>query len=352
MKKRSAILLLLSLILLTFLFSGCSNNSSTNTPGKTSTNDTAPDSESEKTYTIKLSHPSAEDHPMHIACLQMAEEAAEKSNGRLNIEIYAYNALGDATDVIDQIQQGVVDAGLYTTGQLSAYDVNFNVVAFPFLYDGFDHVFQALDGDAGDMIKDLAEKYNFHIMNFWDFGFRQITNSVHPINTPEDMKGLKMRVPSEPVNEATMRALGAVPTTIAFSELYMAMQQGVCDGQENPLTTIFTNKLYEANKYVAMVDYCYNTSALVFNLDMWNELPEDLQKILREVGENAKNYDRQLAIEANDSTVAEMEALGVEFTYPDLSAFREAVQPALDELVASVDKDFANQCMDLVDAAR
>ena len=167
--------------------------------------------------------------------------------------------------------------GLPTQGQLDKYDKAFAAIELPFIFNGPQHAFPILDGPAMDWLAPLAEKQGFVLLRNWEYGFRNVTNSVRPINTPDDVKGLKIRTPPELQIQASMEALGAVVQAIAFPELYLALSQKVVDGEENPIAVIYFNKIYEVQKHLALTRHVYNNMIHTVGVNTWKRLTPDQQ---------------------------------------------------------------------------
>ena len=301
---------------------------------------------------LRLSHSAFEGHPTWASCETLKKEIEARTNGAITVEIYPSSMLGNTTDVVEQIKLGVVDMGIYTNGQLSAYDSSFGILNFPYFFDDHRHVFACLDGKPGDMLKAKALEAGFKVLYFWDNGFRQVTNSVRPLNSPADFVGLRLRVPPEITLETAMRTLGATPTTIAFTELYMAMLQGVCDGQENPLATIYNDKFYEAQKYVAMMNYSYHTNHILFNPGVWNSFSPEIQKAIMEAGEVATKFNRQLVMDNEKQYIEDLIKNGMEFSYPDPAVMRETLMPARQELSKTVNAAWYEEFAAAVEGVR
>ena len=201
--------------------------------------------------TLRFAHFAQEDHPANIAAKQFASRVEARTGGAIKINIFPNNSLGGPPEQAQQIKLGVIDMGLPTQGQLQNYEKAFGAVMLPFVFDSPAHVFRVLDGPAMAWLAPLAEKQGFILLRNWEYGFRNLTNSVRPINTPDDVKGLKIRTPAELQIQASMEALGGVVQAIAFPELYLALSQKVVDGEENPIAVIFYNKYYEVQKHLA-----------------------------------------------------------------------------------------------------
>jgi tripartite ATP-independent transporter DctP family solute receptor len=232
--------------------------------------------------TLRFAHFGAEDHPSNIAAKQFAERVGQRTNGEIKINIFPNNVLGGPPEQAQQIKLGTIDMGLPTQGQLDKYDKAFGAVMLPFIFDSRPLVFRVLDGPAMDWLGPLAEKQGFILLRNWDYGFRNVTNSVRPIKAPEDVKGLKLRTPPELQIQASMEALGAVVQAIAFPELYLALAQKVVDGEENPIAVIYYNKFYEVQKHLAITRHIYNNMIHTIGVNAWMKLTPEQQTIFRE----------------------------------------------------------------------
>ena len=185
----------------------------------------------------------AEDHPSNIAAKQFASRVETRTGGAIKIQIFPNNQLGGPPEQAQQIKLGTIDMGLPTQGQLQNFEKAFATVMLPFVFDSPAHVFRVLDGPAMQWLAPLAEKQGFITLRNWEYGFRNLTNSRRPINTPDDVKGLKIRTPPEIQIQAAMEALGGVVQAISFAELYLALAQKVVDAQENPIAVTYYAKI-------------------------------------------------------------------------------------------------------------
>ncbi len=243
--------------------------------------------------TMRFAHFAAEDHPANIAAKQFAERVESRTNGAIKINIFPNNVLGGPPEQAQQIKLGTIDMGLPTQGQLDKYDTAFAAVMLPFIWDSPQHAFRVLDGPAMDWLAPLAEKQGFILLRNWEYGFRNVTNTVRPINTPDDVKGLKLRTPPELQIQASMEALGATVQAIAFPELYLALSQNVVDGEENPIAVIYFNKFYEVQKHLAITRHIYNNMIHTVSAAAWKKLDAGQQAIFREESVDRRRPDAQ-----------------------------------------------------------
>jgi TRAP-type transport system periplasmic protein len=301
--------------------------------------------------TLKFGHYNAESHPMHKAAVQFKENVEKRTNGAIAIQIYPNNTLGSPPEILEQTRNGVVDIAVPTSGQLDKYDKAFAALMLPFVFKDIDHARRAMDGPMLGWLDPLAEKAGFEIVGVWEYGFRNLTNSKHPINTPDDVKGLKIRTPPEIQLSAAMAALGANVQKIGFPELYLALSQGVVDGEENPVATIASAKFYEVQKYLSLTQHTYQAIYQVFNLDTWKKLTPDQQKIMKEEGAAAGKLTRTL-LEGQEKGLIEMlKEKGMQVTSPDLKPFKAAMGPANAEIAKYAGADNVVKFQKYVDEA-
>jgi tripartite ATP-independent transporter DctP family solute receptor len=231
---------------------------------------------------MKFAHYAEETHPGQLAAKQFAAKVEERTKGQVKIAVYPANVLGSPPEQAEQVRLGAIDMSLPTQGALDKYVKAFSVVMLPFVYDNYDHVHRVLDGPSMGWFSPLCEKEGFILLSNWEWGFRNLTNSKRPVLKPEDVKGLKIRVPPEIQLQAAMEALGGVVTKIAFPELYMALAQGVVDAQENPIAVIYHNKFYEVQKNLAITGHVYNNMVHVISAKTWAKLNAEQRKVFQE----------------------------------------------------------------------
>jgi len=302
--------------------------------------------------TMKFAHYAAETHPGHLAAKQFATRVEERTKGQIKISIYPANVLGSPPEQLEQTKLGVVDMSLPTQGAVDKYVKAFSVVMLPFMYDDYDHVHRVLDGPAMEWLAPLAEKEGLVVLSNWEWGFRNLTNNKRPILKPEDVRGLKIRVPPEIQLEAAMEALGGIVTKIAFPEVYMALAQGVVDAQENPIAVIFHNKFYEVQKHLALTRHVYNNMIHVLSAKAWARLTPEQKAIFREESKLAGDYMRKAIMAEEADQITKMDKAGIKVTRPDLATFRAAMGPAYERIGKYAGEDNVKRFMKLVDEVR
>ena len=278
--------------------------------------------------TLRWAHFAPEDHPAHIAAKGFAARVEQRTSGSIKINIFPNNVLGGPPEQAQGIKLGSIDMGLPTQGQLDKFDPAFAAMLQPFIFDDSAHVYRTMDGPAMQWVAPLALKQGFVLLHNWEYGFRNVTNSLRAINTPQDMKGLSIRTPPELQIQAAMEALGAIVHAIPFPELYLALSQKVVDGEENPIAVIFFSKFYEVQKHLCLTRHVYNNMIHTINATVWGKLTPEQQRIFREESATAGNLMRKLIGDAEADQLKKLAAAGVQVTRPDLAPFRARMDVA------------------------
>jgi tripartite ATP-independent transporter DctP family solute receptor len=301
---------------------------------------------------MKFAHFADEGHPGHLAAKMFVEAVEKRTNGQIKIQIFPNNMLGSPPEQAEQIKMGATDMGLPTQGQFDKWIKAMGVVMLPFAYDDYDHVHRVVDGPAFDWFKQLAEKEGFILLSNWEYGFRNLTNNKRPVNVPGDVKGLKVRVPPEMQIGAAFEALGAQTTVIAFPELYMALAQGVADGEDNPVSVIYFMKFYEVQKHLALTRHIYNNMIHTISAKTWAKLTPEQKTIFQEESKRAGAYMRQLIVSQENEVVGKMQQAGMQVTRPDLAPFRAAMKPAYEKIGKYAGEENVKKFLEYVEAAR
>jgi tripartite ATP-independent transporter DctP family solute receptor len=266
-------------------------------------------------------------HPMAIRSREAIVKIKEESGGRLDITFYPSSVLGQDTAMMSQAIAGALEIYGMSLDILAQKAPSAAIFGVGFAFPDYDVAWKAMDGDLGGYCRGLAEKAGLYCMDkAFDHGFREITMKSRPINAPDDLKGVKIRLPVAPLFIALFQHLGASPTPINFGEVYSALQTGLVDGQENPLILIDTAKLYEVQKYCSMTNHIWVGLHVSFNTAAWKRLPGDLQAIAY------KNFSAAALAERADwqvmdkTEIDKMKAGGLTFNSPDTKPFQEALR--------------------------
>jgi TRAP-type transport system periplasmic protein len=302
--------------------------------------------------TLKLAHYAEATHPGHLAALQFAKQVEARTAGQVKVSVFPANALGSPPEQLQQVKLGVIDMGLPTQGALDKFNKAFAVVMLPFVFQDLAHAHRVLDGPAMEWLAPLAEKDGFVLLSNWEYGFRNLSNGKRPIHKPQDVQGLKIRVPPEVQLEAAMEALGANVTKIAFPELYMALSQGVVDGQENPIAVIAHNKFSEVQKHLALTRHAYNSMVHVISAKSWAKLTPAQRTIVQEESRAAGVEMRKAIASEEAAQIAQLEKLGMQVTRPDPALFRAAMAPAYKRIGAYAGEANVELFLKMVEAQR
>jgi len=276
---------------------------------------------------LKAGHAVDSSHPYHLGLVEFARLIETRTNGKYKIDIYPSAQLGNERDMIEGLQLGTLDFVVTSTGPISNFLPKMGIVDLPYLFRSRQHAYTVLDGPIGKSLLDGFKGKKIVGMAFWENGFRCITNSKRPIETPQDLKNLKIRTMENPVHIATFKCLGASPTPMAWSEVFTSLQQGVLDGQENPISIIYHQRIYEVQKYLSITDHFYSPSLLLMSEKSFNKFSPEEREIFKKAAIEAGNFERGLIREDRESYIGILEERGMEITWPDKEAFMAATEP-------------------------
>ena len=288
-----------------------------------------------QTIKLSLGHGSAPDNPRHIASLKFAELVKAKKNGQVEVTVSPSGQLGTDPALITAVRSGAVDITANSQGAFANVVPEYAAFGMPFLFSDLPSAWKTMDGPVGKELADKTAEKGMVVLGYWDNGIRHMSNSKRPLNVPEDMKGLKMRTPPDAVTVDIMTAVGAQAQQIAFTELYVALQQGVVDGQENPLVNIKSAKLYEVNKFISLTGHKYEMTPFVMNKRSFDALSEANKKAVMEAAAEATKLQRNLAQEADNKLEAELKSLGAVINRANKAAFEKATANVDDKWMAS-----------------
>ncbi|MFA6505646.1 MAG: DctP family TRAP transporter solute-binding subunit [Treponemataceae bacterium] len=303
---------------------------------------------SSKPVTLNLGHGAATTNPRHIVALQFAEYVKAQTNGRITIAIHPSESLGSDRQMAEKVALGTLDMSINSQGPIAGYNQKLLMVGMPFLFATPKQAYAVLDGEIGEQISKELVPSGFHVLAYWENGFRHITNNARPINKPEDLKGLKIRTPEDKVTLAIFRALGASPAPLAFGELPMALSQGVFDGQENPVVNIHSAKLYEVQKFISLSNHKYETCPMIVSEATWGKLSAADQKILKDAALKYAAVHREMNGKLNNDLLSDLEAKGMKKNQADVAALREATKSVYAEFEPTFGKDFVAKVLDVV----
>ena len=263
-------------------------------------------------------------HPLNIHAYKMASKIKVETKGRVDIQVFPYNQLGNDTDMLSQLRSGALDFMTLSPLILGSLVPQAQINGVGFAFKDYKQVWAAMDGELGVYVRRqiAATGTIFAFDKIWDNGYREVTNSVRPINKPEDLKGIKLRTPPGPMWVSLFKALGASPTPLNFAEVYSALQSKVVDGQENPLAIIYTAKLYEVQKYCSMTNHMWDGYWFMGNKKLFERFSPDLQALMTKLVAEFALLQRADVRKLNDSLQADLKSKGMVFNDVQTDAFR------------------------------
>jgi tripartite ATP-independent transporter DctP family solute receptor len=284
-----------------------------------------------KAVRIRLSVTGADTSPISMGAKKWSELVKEKSGGKIDIQVFPNEQLssGNQQKGIENLQMGIIQASMHSSIIWSVLDPKFSVPSLPWLIPNFEAVDKAFAGKAGEMIKEIARTKGIEPIAFMENGFRQVTNSVRPINTPEDMQHMKIRVPGMKLYMDLFSAIGADPTAMNIGEVFTSLQQKTIDGQENPVAVIHSRRFYEVQDYLTVWNYSYDPYIVGVNKKFWDGLQQEARDILLSTVKEAAAYQINLTRETESRQLEEIKASGTKVNYltpEQIVLFQEKVQ--------------------------
>ncbi|MDZ5461504.1 TRAP transporter substrate-binding protein [Azohydromonas lata] len=292
---------------------------------------------------LTLGHGAAPGNPRHEAAVKFADTVKAKTNGRIEIQVAHSAQLGDDAAMVTALRSGTLDLSANSQGAISTVVPEYAALGLPFLFSDVKQAWSLLDGPVGEELAKRTAAKGMVVLGYWDNGIRHVTNSKRPIKLPADAKGLKLRTPPDGMTVDIVQALGADAQQIKFAELYVALQQGVVDGQENPLANIASAKLYEVQKYLSLTGHKYEATPFLMGKRSWDKLSAADQQVFKEAAAEATQLQRKLSREADDKLVAELKGKGVQVDTVDRKAFIDATKPVYDKWSAGATGEFVKR---------
>lgn len=282
--------------------------------------------------TLKLSLAIAQNSHYGVAADTFAREIEKRTNGRYKIQNFYSGALGAEREAIEGVQLGTIDLTITSSGPIPNFVPETAILDIPFLFKDYAHARATLDGPIGqDLLKKFPAK-NIQALAWGENGFRHMTNNKRPVNSPDDLKGLKMRTMENPVHMQAYKAFGIIPTPMAFTEVFTALQQGTVDGQENPLSVISAAKFDQVQKYMTLTGHVYSPALLLMNKAKWDKLSPADKAAFAEATKEAVKANRARIDEDERKAVADLQSKGmVVVTNVDKSKFQNTLTPTFAE---------------------
>lgn len=316
------------ILLLSIILAGCNKSTTTDSEGN--------GGGKKKEYVIKFAHVVSATTAKGKAAEKFAELLEEKTDGQMKVEIFPDSQLGSDREITEQMQSGTVQMNAPFTGVLPSFVKQFEIFDLPYLFSDKEAAYHAMHGKLGDMLNERLEKQGLRGLGYWDGGFKHFTNSKHPIESPKDLSGLKMRASQSPLLISQFKALNAGGVSIDFAELYTALQTKTVDGQENPLSNVNSKKFYEVQDYLTLSAHGYMGYVLLISDEFYKKLPADLQKAVDEVADEVTKWQWDLATADEEEYMKILEESGIEITEfdeKDKEEFLELTDEVFDEFL-------------------
>ena len=292
---------------------------------------------------IKFSHVVAKDTPKGLAAEYFAKKADELTKGKVKVEVYANSTLYKDKEEMEALQLGAVQMLAPSLAKFGPLGVKeFEVFDLPYIFDDYNDLHKVTQGPVGQQLLSKLEPKGIRGLAFWDNGFKSFSLNS-PIKVPADLKGKKMRIQSSKVLEEQMRALGALPQVMAFSEVYQALQTGVVDGTENPISNLYTQKMHEVQKHLTITDHGYLGYAVIVNKKFWDGLPADVRGQLETAMKESTAYANKMAKEQNDKDLESVKKSGKTTVYvptkEERMAFKKVLVPVHQKMESRIGKE-------------
>ncbi|MCI8269071.1 MAG: TRAP transporter substrate-binding protein DctP [Lachnospiraceae bacterium] len=281
---------------------------------------------------FKLGTTVNEQDSFQVAAEKFAELVAERTNHAYAIEIYPNGTLGGERDMLESMQIGTLDMGIITSGPFINFSSAMGVLDMPYLFASNEEAYAVLDGEIGRELLDTLEDSGLKGLAYAERGFRNLTNSVKPIQTAADLSGMTIRIMENDVYTASFQAMDVNATPMAWADALTALQQGTVQGQENPINVIYSYSLWESQKYVTLDRHSYSTAIITMSAALFDSLDADTQQIFLDAAQEAAEYERAWVADQESSQLQALKDNGMEvIENPDLASFKEAVQPVYDQ---------------------
>jgi len=279
---------------------------------------------------LKLAHGLDPSHPVHKAMVYMADRCKEISGGELTIEIYPSGQLGSEQQCVELLQIGSLAITKVSAAVMESFTEDFKVLGLPYIFRSKEHAFKVLDGEIGKELLESTEPYLIRGLCFYDAGSRSFYTIDKPIYTPDDLKGLKIRVMKSITAMEMVKAQGGSPTPISWGELYTALQSGVVDGAENNPPSFYTSHHYEVCKYYSLNEHTMVPDVLIVSQKVWDKLTDQERKWLQQAASESVPVERELWKESTEESLRLVEEAGVTIIHPDKKPFAEKVEPLIE----------------------
>ena len=284
--------------------------------------------------TIRIGHGANENYHLHRALEKFKEDVETKSQGEFEVQIFPSSQMGPDREMIEGVQSGMLQMAVSPSSFYSSWDSSFDVVELPFIYPSKQVALDTVHSAAGDKMLDRLNNMNLQGLGWLENGVRHVSNSKRPITSPEDLQGLKIRTMKVPAHVKTFNSLNATATPMNFGEVYSGLQQGVVDGQENPIAHIYSQRFYEVQDYVSLTGHVITFYIPAMNLEFWHSLSQDDQQLISTAMRDAEIYQQKLVAQEEGAQIESFKKSGTQvnsLTEADLQQFIDATEPVRQE---------------------
>ncbi|MGM0783971.1 MAG: TRAP transporter substrate-binding protein [Pseudomonadota bacterium] len=308
-------------------------------------------------HTLRMGIGLAESSPQYLSSQYFAEILDQRTEGRISVNVFPNSQLGDDVQMMEMLQTGSLDMSYPSSSPATTYVEELAVFDLPFLLPTREAAVAVMQSDVAQEMLDAFDGTGIKALTFSENGYRQLSNSARPVETPEDVagldvSGLTIRTMENPVHLSIWETLGANPTPMAFGELFSAMEQGVVDGQENPWSTILTSNFYEVQDYGSETRHVYTPFIMMMSERTWDDLAPEYQELVQEAARQSAEYEIQLSAEYDDWSRQQLEERGMEITRltdEQVAAFQEAVQPVYEEWAPEIGEELIAEVQAIVE---
>ncbi|MDY6891060.1 MAG: TRAP transporter substrate-binding protein [Pseudomonadota bacterium] len=308
--------------------------------------------QAEPELVIKAAHAASATNTGHLALEYMDRELRQRTDGAIGLQIFPNGQLGGERELIESIQLGNIDLVFVSSAPLASFNEQFYLLDMPFLFRDREQVYRVLDGEIGQELLRSLDNVGMVGLGYWENGFRQFTNNRRVVHTAADVKGLDMRTMENQIHLMTWRELGTNPAPLAFNELYTALQQGTFEAQEGPINLFRDMRFDEVQKYISTTNHIYSPFVVLMNPELQYRMSDQQRAIFRQVFQDAKAYQRDLAQKADAAAAIELAEKGVTITTltpEELETFSSKMAPVYERIEAIVGSDLVNR---VIEAAR
>ncbi|GEO39843.1 ABC transporter substrate-binding protein [Skermanella aerolata] len=299
-----------------------------------------------KERTLRFAFQNTADHPVGLGLAKFSDLVKQKSGSKITVKLFPGGTLGGDLQTVSALQGGTLDLTVLNTGVLAGIDKNTAILDFPYLFNSEKEADAVVDGPAGKKLHELLSSKGLIGLSYFENGFRQVTNSRHPVAKLEDFQGLRLRVLQLPLFIDIFKELGVNPVPLPFPELYPALEQKVVDGQENPINTIYYSKIHEVQKYVSLTRHVFNPQSVLIGKKTWDRFSQDEKSAIQEAAYEAAVYQRQVSREQTVKSLEAIKQAGVavnDVSPAEVERIKEKIKPVIDRYTKDLDQDLVQE---------